>query len=187
MGPTQGTGWDRDVHRRLSRGDEDALGEIYDRWAPLVYGLSLRIVGDARAAEDITQDVFLHLWDRPHTYDPDRGTLRGWLGAIAHHKAVDQIRRETRSRDPRVTVPAPAEPPDVEEQVVAADAAGRVRRAVGALPAAQREAITLAYWHGLTYREVARRLGIPEGTAKSRLRLGLRRLADALVDEGISR
>ena len=177
--------WERDVRERLVGNDDAALAEIYDQYSSFVYGLALRVVGDARAAEDVSQDVFVGLWERPAAFDPDRGSLRTWLGTLAH-------RRRRRLRPPRgSTAPAggarcgaAVSAPDVEELATAMVAAERVRAALDLLPSDQRRAIQLAYFGGKTYRQVAEVLGIPEGTAKSRLRLGLRRIAEALEAQG---
>ncbi len=175
------TDWERGLRDRLLAGDDRALGQCYDQYSSFVYGLALRVIGDPRAAEDVTQDVFLHLWERPDAFDPERGALRTWLGTLAHRRAVDHVRREEarRRRAVRDASRAPCTP-DVEEMAFALVAAERVRAALLALPDVQREAIELAYFAGKTYREVAVALGIPEGTAKSRMRLGLHRIADAL-------
>ncbi|HEY7107422.1 MAG TPA: sigma-70 family RNA polymerase sigma factor [Acidimicrobiia bacterium] len=177
--------WEHAVRARLVGGDDGALGEVYDQYASFVYGLALRVIGDARAAEDVCQDVFVGLWERPGAYDPARGSLRTWLGTLAHRRAVDYVRREeARRRRAERDAARAVSMPDVEEMATAMVTAERVRAAVDVLPADQRRAIQLAYFGGKTYREVAEVLGIPEGTAKSRLRLGLRRIADALEAQG---
>jgi RNA polymerase sigma-70 factor, ECF subfamily len=175
------SGWEAEIRRRLRAGDEAALGEVYDQYASFVYGLALRVIGEQRGAEDVSQEVFFSVWERPEVFDPERGSLRTWLGTLAHRRAVDYVRREEarrrrseRDAARRVTVP------DVEELATALVTAERVRAALGVLAPEQREAIELAYFGGRTYREVAVELGIPEGTAKSRLRLGLRRVAAVL-------
>jgi RNA polymerase sigma factor (sigma-70 family) len=177
--------WERDVRERLVANDEAALAEIYDQYASFVYGLALRVIGDARAAEDVSQDVFVGLWERPGAFDPDRGSLRTWLGTITHRRAVDYVRREeARRRRAEREAARAVSAPDVEELATAMVAAERVRAALDVLPSDQRRAIQLAYFGGKTYRQVAEVLGIPEGTAKSRLRLGLRRIAAALEAQG---
>jgi RNA polymerase sigma factor (sigma-70 family) len=177
--------WEHDVRRRVLLGDERALHEVYDQFASFVYGLALRVIGDSRAAEDVSQDVFVSVWERPDAFDPARGSLRTWLGTLTHRRAVDYVRREEarRRRSERDAARAVA-PPDVQEMATALLAAERVRAAVEQLPEQQRRATQLAYFGGKTYRQVAEVLGIPEGTAKSRLRLGLRRIAEALEAEG---
>lgn len=179
-------GWERCTRERLITGDDLALGECYDQYASFVFGLVLRVVRDAKAAEDITQDVFLGLWEKPACFDPDKGALRTWLGTLAHRRAVDYVRREEarRRRDEAVLIRV-TPTPDVEEMALALMTAERVREALATLPPEQREAIQLAYFDGKTYREVAVCMGIPEGTAKSRLRLALRRVASTLESEDL--
>jgi RNA polymerase sigma-70 factor (ECF subfamily) len=186
MAQVQGTEWEQGLRARLLARDEGALADLYDQFGSFVYGLAARVIGDRRAAEDVTQDVFLYIWERPDAFEPDRGRLRTFLGTLAHRRAVDHVRREEarrrrNERDAALSVSVP----DVDEMAMALVAAERVRDEVERLPAEQREAIELAYFGGRTYRQVAEELGIPEGTAKSRLRLGLRRIADALEANGI--
>ncbi|MGN9782840.1 sigma-70 family RNA polymerase sigma factor [Nonomuraea sp. ZG12] len=186
MVPVEAPYDDRLLHQRVVGGDEAALGEIYDRLASLIFGLSLRVTRDRVIAEDITQEVFLVFWERPLAYDPERGTLRAWLATIAHRRAVDHVRAEERRR---VSVLGPRlferDPDRLEDVVLDADEARRVRQAVEALPGGLREVVELAYFGGRTYRQVGEELGVPEGTAKSRIRLALRRLADALAQEEV--
>jgi len=178
--------WERQVRERLIAGDEAALGACYDQYASFVYGLVLRVVRDAKAAEDITQDVFLGLWENPDCFDPGKGALRTWLGTLAHRRAVDHVRREeARRRRDEAVLSRITPTPDVEEMALALMTAERVREALESLPPEQREAIQLAYFDGKTYREVAVCMGIPEGTAKSRLRLALRRVASTLESEDL--
>lgn len=180
--------WERTTRDRLIAGEEGALNEIYDQFSSFVYGLALRVIGDARAAEDVSQDVFVTVWERPGAFDPDRGSLRTWLGTLAHRRAVDHVRREEARRRRAIKDAArPVSTPDVEEMALALVTAEWVRAALDTLPDEQRRAIQLAYFGGKTYRQVAEVLGIPEGTAKSRLRLGLRRIADVLETETVGR
>ena len=172
---------ERVLVERLSGGDEAALVDLYDRYAGFVYGLAVRTLADRQIAEDITQEVFVYLWEHPERIDPGRGTLRGFLGTLTHRRAVDTVRREEarRRREARVARET-SEVPDVAAAVLRADTTDRVRTALEVLPAAQRRALELAYFQGYTYRQVADVLGIPEGTAKSRLRLALSRIAETL-------
>jgi RNA polymerase sigma-70 factor (ECF subfamily) len=180
--------WERTTRDRLIAGEEGALNEIYDQFSSFVYGLAMRVIGDARAAEDVSQDVFVTVWERPAAFEPDRGSLRTWLGTLAHRRAVDHVRREEARRRRAIKDAArPVSTPDVEEMALALVTAERVRSALDTLPDDQRRAIQLAYFGGKTYRQVAEVLGIPEGTAKSRLRLGLRRIADVLETETVAR
>jgi RNA polymerase sigma factor (sigma-70 family) len=171
---------------RLVAGDDSALAEVYDQYGSLVYGIALQLLCDSAAAADVAQDVFVQLWRQPERYDPARGSLRTWLATIARRRAVDQLRTGTRRvrREERVAAQRVTSPPDVEEAATALVRGERVRKALRELPPEQRQAVELAYYQGLSYREVAQALGIPEGTAKSRLRLALNRLATALREEG---
>jgi len=178
--------WEWALRERLLAGEESALTELYDQFFPMVYGLALRVTGDRTAAEDLTQEVFVSLWERPAAFDPGRGRLRPWLAAVTHHRAVDWVRRRAiRQRYAAEVRPDPP-PPSMEEQAVSAAVAKRVRAAVDDLPDGQRAAIMLAYFEGKTYRQVAGILGVPEGTAKSRMRLALQRIAARLAAEGIT-
>ena len=177
--------WETDIRRRLAAREEGALGEVYDQYASFVFGLALRVIGEQRGAEDVSQEVFVSVWERPEAFDPGRGSLRTWLGTLAHRRAVDYVRREEarRRRTMRDAACRVTPAPDVEEMATALVTAERVRAALNVLPDEQREAIELAYFGGRTYRQVATELGIPEGTAKSRLRLGLRRVAAVLATD----
>jgi len=181
------SGWEAATRARLMSGEEGALGAVYDQYSSFVFGLAQRVIGDPRAAEDVSQEVFLHLWEHPEAFDPTRGSMRTWLGTLTHRRAVDYVRREEarRRRAQREASRRPMSVPDVDEMATALVTAERVRAALDVLPVEQRECIDLAYFGGLTYRQVAEALGIPEGTAKSRLRLGLRRVAEALEAEGL--
>ena len=167
---------DVQLSERLVAGDDDALAEAYDRWSTLIYSVAMRITADHAAAEDVTQDVFVHLWQHPDRYDPHRGALRSWLCLLARSRALDWVRRR-RAQDRWHAAAAAIAPGQAEAKVV--------REAVAALPDRQREAVVLAYYRGRTYREVARDLSIPEGTAKWRLKAALSGLADCLAAEGI--
>ena len=182
---------DQRLRDRLVFGDDAAFVELYERYSAHVYTVAARVTRDLRAAEDVTQEVFLTIWQRPLAFDPARGSLRGWLAMIAHRRSVDLVRREEQHRrttsDPRVAVPSPVGSDPVGDHVLDADVAQRLTEALLALPDPLRRAVVLAYLHGRTYREVAAELGLPEGTAKSRLREGLRRLTVALRDGDTAR
>ena len=180
--------WDRQIQRRLARGEESALGELYDQFAPLVHGLANRVLGDQAAAEEITQDVFAHVWEHPESFDPEQGSMRSWIGTLTHRRAVERLRRETAGgagADPDGDDGAPLEPPSVEEEVLAAATAARVQYVVSSLPQALRETLLLTYFGGRTYRQAAKELGIAPDTAKHRMRLGLQLLATALSTEPV--
>jgi len=179
-----GSAAERALARRLCAGDDHALTELYDTHSSFVFGLALRVIRDRSAAEDITQDVFVGLWTQPDRFDPDRGSLRAFLGTLTHRRSVDVIRsEESRKKREGKTSAERTFAPDVDVDAVRSVTAQTVRDAVAALPPNQREALELAYFDGHTYRQVAERLGIPEGTAKSRLRLGLHHIADLLDPE----
>lgn len=174
--------WQRRMLERIAAGDETALSHLYDQYASFVFALALRVTQDRSAAEDIAQEVFLHVWTKATAYDGDRGTVRAWLGVITHRRAVDRVRREmaARAREEREQHRRVSAPPDVAEAATSMVIGERVRAALAGLPGDQRQAIELAYFGGRTFREVAAVLGIPEGTAKSRIRLGMAKLTGAL-------
>jgi RNA polymerase sigma-70 factor, ECF subfamily len=170
---------------RLAAGDDRALGELFDHLAPAVYGAALRVLRDEARAQDVVQDVFVELWSRPGRYDPAVGTLHAYLVVLARHRAIDLVRSELRrlARQERSYRLAPRQPaPSPCEEVVASQAATAVRAAIRLLPDSQRVIIQFAYFGGLTCREAAEAAGIPEGTAKSRLRLALAKLETMLAD-----
>ena len=168
---------------RLAAGDDRALADIFDQLAPSVYGSALRIAGNGSVAQDVVQDVFVELWSHPDRYDPAVGSLRTYLTVLARHRAVDVMRSELRrvARQERHYRLTPADPPRAaSDEVMAAETASVVRTAVRLLPDGQRQVVELAYFGGLTCREVASVMGIPEGTAKSRLRLAMAKLETVL-------
>jgi RNA polymerase sigma-70 factor (ECF subfamily) len=172
---------------RIQAGDELALGAVYDQHAPLVYGLARRVTRDDHLAQDITQEVFTYLWELPDRVDLSRGSLRSYLAVVAHRRAVDEVRRSARrARSESAGAPpeaAPGPEADVVDAAAQAWTKDRIATVLAQLPEEQRAAVALAYYDGLTYVQVARTLGIPEGTAKSRLRLALGRLRVLLGDE----
>jgi RNA polymerase sigma-70 factor (ECF subfamily) len=173
---------DRLLRDRLVAGDERALATVVSEFGSLVRGVARKVLGDDAAAEDVTQDVFVWLWERPDRFDPERGSLRSFLTVVSRRRAIDWIRRHDadRRRADRAAQEAPLVLDDLADGVTDRDDAAKVRAAVDALPAEQRECVTLAFFGGLSYREVAVKLGIPEGTAKSRLRLALGKLSTTL-------
>ena len=176
-------GPDTRLTQRLAAGDDHALAEIFDRLAPAVYGAAVRVLGDGSAAQDVVQDVFVELWRDPARYDPATASLRTFLTLRARHRAVDLVRSELRRvarQERQHRLAQPAAHPLPFELVAGAEAARVVRDAVALLPDNQRQVVELAYYRGLTCREVALAAGIPEGTAKSRLRLALAKLETML-------
>jgi RNA polymerase sigma-70 factor (ECF subfamily) len=175
---------DRELAARLMAGDQLALRAIYDRYAGLVFGVARKVLGDEALAEDVAQEVFVFVWEHPERFDAARGSLRSWLGLLAHHRSVDRVRAEVRRTKGESRI-EPAEPFAGADQLVDEELAGvwvaaKVRDAIDQLPREQRDALVLAYFGGRTYRQVATELAIPEGTAKSRLRLALAKLDELL-------
>ena len=162
--------------------DAAAYGQVYDEHSRSVYAAAFRILGNAAQAQDVVQDVFLRLWRRPQTFDAGRGELGSYLRMMARSRALDLWREGQaagRASDRLKLVVAHDEPRIDERPSVMAereDDGATVREALGRLPQAQKEALVLAYWGGLTADEVARRIEVPLGTAKSRIRLGLEKL-----------
>jgi len=175
---------DLELVARLAAGESAALAAIYDRYSGLVYGLARRILGDDALAEDVTQEVFVYVWEQPQRFDPSRGTLRAWLGLLAHRRSVDRVRAEVRRTNREGQTEAPVTvtntEADVDDRLSLDWLAVRVREGMQKLPAEQRQALELAYYGARTHREVAAELAIPEGTAKSRLRLALKKLNEIL-------
>jgi RNA polymerase sigma-70 factor (ECF subfamily) len=167
---------DRAVLNRIARGELDALDELYERYKTVAYSIALRITNDASLAEDVVQDAFLGAWRNAARYLEARGSVKTWLLAIVHHRAIDAVRRRRPTTDLPERDEAPPfalRLPDVWAEVAANLDAVAVRDALATLTDVQREAIELAYFGGLTQVEIAEQTGTPLGTVKSRMRLGL--------------
>lgn len=171
----------------IGRYHEDALAEVYRRHAGAVFALARRLLADRTLAEEIVQECFLRLWNDPDKFDPQRGSLRSYLLAQCHGRSVDLIRSESsrRRREEKELTLAAEAGYDLEREVWDLAVSDRVKTALRELPEGEREAILLAYFGGHTYREVADLLDTPEGTVKSRIRSGLKRMRGDLVAVGI--
>jgi RNA polymerase sigma-70 factor (ECF subfamily) len=168
----------------VASGEEAALGELYDRYGRVAYGLALRILRDAALAEDAVQDAFLAVWRSAASFAAEKAKPSTWILTLVHRRAVDVVRREQRRRaDPIEEAEHPSSE-SVDEEADLRDRRRAVQAALERLPADQREALELAYYGGLTQSEIAERLGLPLGTIKSRMFTGLRRLRDLLADAG---
>lgn len=182
MSPDLTTASDAALAVGVARWHPEFLAEVYRRHAGAIFGLAKRLLLDAVLAEEVTQEVFVSFWERPERYDAARGSLRAYLLALTHGRAVDVLRAETsrKAREQRARAVAEAGY-DLEQEVLELVANERLRQALGQLPGEERSAIELAYFGGHTYREVAAIQGQPEGTVKSRIRAGLRRMGQQLA------
>jgi RNA polymerase sigma-70 factor (ECF subfamily) len=173
----------------LIAGDLAALEVLYDRYSMLVFSVSLRVLYDRQLAEDVTQEVFLRLWRRPQSFDPNRGRLLSWLMSVTRNRAIDERRRLAR----RVRAEDPVDEPlpdmgeadgrdDPQLALTLAELRWKVRDAMRCLPPAQRQVIELGYFGGLSQSEIAERTGLPLGTVKTRVRLAMSKLRNELQE-----
>ena len=173
---------DEQVLEAVGRGDDDALGVLYDRFGRLAFRLAFRILRDRALAEDAVQEAFLAVWRSADAYKRERAKPSTWLLTVVHRRAVDIVRREqSRRGEPLEVAPEPSAGP-ADEDVVLRDRRAAVQAALTELPGEQRQALELAYYGGLTQSELAERLGVPLGTVKSRMFAGLGRLRELLAE-----
>ncbi len=186
--------WDRELIEligRTAQGDEAALGSLYDRTGSYVYGLGFRVLGDTTMAEEVTMDVFLQVWRQAGQFDSSRGTPMVWLAVLTRSRAIDRLRIGKKDRETREPIERIASEPDVEsdpeQSSVYLEQCRIVRQAINSLPSEQREMIELAYFGGLSQREIASQVGEPLGTVKTRIRLGMIKLRHVLgpLEEGL--
>ncbi|HEV8459452.1 MAG TPA: sigma-70 family RNA polymerase sigma factor [Gaiellaceae bacterium] len=171
---------DEELLAAIARGDERALGELYDRLGGVAYRLAVRVLRDPALAQDAVQDAFLAVWRTAAAFDPARGKASTWLLTLVHRRAVDVVRREDRRRAEPLDDAPVAAGDAVDESAEVREERRRVQAALAQLPPDQREALELAYYGGLSQSELAERLGVPLGTVKSRMFTGLSKLRDLL-------
>jgi RNA polymerase sigma-70 factor (ECF subfamily) len=178
---------DAELARQMSNGDEGAFVTFYDRFAPGLFSMIYAILRDQKESEDVLQEAFVQMWKRTATYDASRSSLFTWAVMISRHKAIDRLR--SRQRQSRLNeavasemnaVPASASVDRADDALARSDERERVRAALAQLSAAQREAIDLAFFVGLTQTQISERLGTPLGTVKARIRRGLLALREVL-------
>jgi RNA polymerase sigma factor (sigma-70 family) len=173
---------DEQVLEAVGRGDDDALGVLYDRFGRLAFRLAFRILRDRALAEDAVQEAFLAVWRSADAYKRERAKPSTWILTVVHRRAVDIVRREqSRRSEPLEVAPEPSVGA-ADEDAVLRDRRAAVQAALTELPGDQRQALELAYYGGLTQSELAERLGVPLGTVKSRMFAGLGRLRELLAE-----
>jgi RNA polymerase sigma-70 factor (ECF subfamily) len=169
---------------RIARGDEHALADLYDRHARMIFSLALRILQVRADAEDIVQEVFAQVWAQARRYDPSRGAVAAWMLTLARSRAIDRLRARRARPETAGEATAAERVPDAaatqDLELLSAEQVSRLQRALEHLPNAQREALELAYYEGLTHAEVAVRLAEPLGTIKTRIRQAVIKLRESL-------
>ena len=180
---------DEALPRLIASKNEPSLGELYERYGKLVFSLAFNTLGEATLAEEITQDVFLRVWERGDSYLPEQGKVIAWLARIARNRAIDVLRRqkvrpeghsaswaEMESQEPAATT-------NLEEEVELAQQKKRIRQAISQLPEEQKQALALAYFKGRSHQEISAELGVPLGTIKTRIRLAMQKLSHLLGED----
>jgi len=181
---------DRETMDRLAGGDLGALDRLYEHYGAMSFSIAYRITGDRSAAEDVVQEAFLGVWRNAGRYADARGTVRTWLLSIVHHRAIDAVRRRRPTAElpeTETNLPDTLTLPDTWEEVAVGLDRAAIQVALSRISDVQREAIELAYFGGLTQTEIAERTGVPLGTVKGRLRLGLDGLRAAMLATGVDR
>ena len=179
MASTEKTVPDKELVSRVRAGDQNAMGTLYDRYSPLVYAVGLRVLADSAGAEDVLQEVFMQLWRNPARFDASRGSLGAWLAVIARNRALDAVRKRRYESDIEDIVVSVE--PDLASEADRSRAAKSVRDVLNGMHLAQRQALEMAFFEGLTHREIAAKTGEPLGTIKTRIRAGLLAVRKALT------
>lgn len=179
---------DETLMRLIAQAQESALGELYDRYSRLVYSMALNSVGEPALAEEITQDVFLRIWNKATTYQAEQGKVMTWIASITRYRSIDMLRRlKVRPEGNRSSWVEEDDEPfesidpiDIEEQVELNQRSENIRKAIAELPKDQRQALTLAFFNGYSHAEIAQILNEPLGTVKTRIRLAMQKLRQTL-------
>lgn len=179
---------DGEMAAQLQRGEAVGVEALYDKYGRLAYGLAYRILNDRTAAEDVVQEAFLGLWRNARSFDTSRGNVRGWLLSIVRNRAIDRLRGTTRMRKESQieTVEGLVQVPDAWETVSTHLEQRQIREGFAQLPDAQRRTLELAYFRGYTHVEIAGQMGVPLGTVKGRMRMGLEKMRSFLVARGVT-
>jgi RNA polymerase sigma-70 factor (ECF subfamily) len=168
---------DAELVSAIRSGDEQAMAQLFERYSSIVYSVALRVLGNAAAAEDVLQEVFMQLWRSPETFDASRGSLPGWLAVITRNRAIDSLRKRKPEAD--ITEVVVSVEPDLASSAGWSRALEKIRIVLGGMPVLQRSALEMAFFDGLTHTEIAQKTGEPLGTIKTRIRAGLMTLRKA--------
>jgi RNA polymerase sigma-70 factor (ECF subfamily) len=180
---------DQVLLRLIARQQQEALGELYDRYGRLAYSLALNATGDASLAEEIVQDVFLRVWNKAETYRPEQGKVVTWLTSITRYRAIDMLRRHAIRPEGNRAVWAEEGPPlasdsmAIEEEVASLQRKQQIHYAMRQLPSEQRQALAFAFFYGYSHSQIAAALNEPLGTVKTRIRLGMQKLRELIPEE----
>jgi RNA polymerase sigma-70 factor (ECF subfamily) len=176
---------DSELVAQIQTGQEEALVTLHARYAHVVYSVAYRVLNDSMAAEEVTQDTFMRLWNRSYTFDIDKGTFLTWLLTVTRHLAIDTFRKQ--KRDPMLGTILMDDDPELWENMLEADTGSDVRRSlvdvIRHLPEDQRHTIELAYFYGMSQSQIAEYLAVPLGTVKTRIRMGMQKLREAWNSE----
>jgi len=174
---TRGVPADAVLVSAIASGDDSAMGQLYDRYSPVVYSVALRVLGDAGMAEDLLQEVFMQLWRNAAAFNASRGGLAPWLAVITRNRAIDWLRKR-RSETPVADIALTVDP-ELHSKTEFARKVGEIRAMLERMPTSQRDVLEMAYFAGLTHSEIAAKTGQPLGTVKTRIRAGLLALRTA--------